>query len=119
MMERRLHTRYALSLPVTLTRGVAAPSARSAEMTNLSAGGCYFRGELEGGVARATLSFKGQGAAFASGRIVRKTGAAGFAVEFDSTDAEVSRLASCLDVLSLRARNDFIAGLLKPEVVLT
>jgi PilZ domain-containing protein len=119
MMERRLHTRYALSLPVTLTRGVAAPSARPAEMINLSAGGCYFQGALEGGVARATLSFKGQGAAFASGRIVRKTGDKGFAVEFDSTDAEVSRLASCLDVLSLRARNDFIAGLLKPEVVLT
>jgi hypothetical protein len=118
-MERRLHTRYALTLPVKLTRGVPAPSVRPAEMTNLSAGGCYFQGELEGGVGRATLWFKGQGATFASGRIVRTTGAKGFAVAFDSTDAEVARLASCLDVLSLRARNDFIAGLLKPEVVLT
>jgi hypothetical protein len=118
-MERRLYTRYVLSLPVTLTRGVAAPSTRPAEMINLSAGGCYFQGELEGGVGRATLWFKGQGTAFASGRIVRQTGDKGFAVEFDSTDAEISRLASCLDVLSLRARNDFIAGLLKAEVVLT
>jgi hypothetical protein len=118
-MERRLYTRYALSLPVTLTRGAASPSPRRAELVNLSAGGCYFQGELEGGVGRATLWFKGQGVAFASGRIVRETGGTGFAVEFDATDAEVSRLASCLDVLSLRARNDFIAGLLKPEVVLT
>jgi hypothetical protein len=117
-MERRLHTRYALSLPVTLTRGVAAPSRRPAEMINLSAGGCYFQGELEGGVGRATLWFKGQGTAFASGRIVRQTGE-GFAVAFDSADAEIARLASCLDVLSLRARNDFIAGLLRAEVVLT
>ena len=120
MVERRKYPRYALAVPVTLTCNNATPSAVAAQMIDLSAGGCYFRGALVSDVSRATISFKeARGAPFATGRIVRRGGDPGFAVTFDSIDTEVPRLASCLAILSLGVRSDFVSGFLKPEIALT
>lgn len=119
-MEHRRHPRYVLSVPVKLTGNNGTRSSVAAEMIDLSAGGCYFRGPLVGDFSRVTISFKeARDAPFATGRIVRRGRDPGFAVAFDSVDIEVPRLASCLAILSVGVRNEFVSGLLKPEVDLT
>ena len=119
-MEHRRYPRYALSVPVMLTGNNGAQSPVAAEMIDLSAGGCYFRGPVLGDFNRVTISFKeARDAPFATGRIVRRGRDPGFAVAFDSIDTEVPRLASCLAILSLGVRSEFVSGFLKPEVDLT
>jgi PilZ domain len=118
-MERRRHPRYLLSVAVTLRPSDPAESPYAAEITNLSAGGCYFRTALQGQFTRVTISFKTPGgSSFATGTVVRSHAGSGFAVAFDSVDEEVPRLTSSLAVLSVGVRNQFVSGLLGSEIAL-
>jgi hypothetical protein len=83
--EQRQHPRFELGLPVTLLFGAKKTSVPG-ELRDISAGGCYFKSQIEVDIDRRVLLVLRDTSGHtcrAAGRVVRTLAYQGFAVLFD------------------------------------
>jgi hypothetical protein len=116
--EQRQYPRLGLGLPVTLL--LLGRGAISAELQDISRGGCFFKSREVVPLDRrisVLLSAEGGKTCQASGRIVRTVAYKGFAVLFDQDDGgALDEFIHDLIPLPQESRAHILSALLKPEI---
>ncbi len=116
--EQRQYPRLGLGLPVTLL--LLGRGAISAELQDISRGGCFFKSREVVPLDRrisVMLAAEGGKTCQASGRIVRTVAYKGFAVLFDQDDGgALDEFIRDLIPLPQESRADVLSSLLKPEI---
>jgi hypothetical protein len=116
--EQRQYPRLGLGLPVTLV--LLGRGQVSAELQDISRGGCFFKSRevvpLDRRISVA-LSVEGGKTCQASGRVVRTVAYKGFAVLFDQDDGgAIEEFIRDLTPLPQESRAALLSSLLKPEI---
>ena len=116
--EQRQHPRIGLGLPVTLQ--LLGRGQVSAELQDISRGGCFFKSTEIVPIDRrisVVLSANGGKTCQASGRVVRTVAYKGFAVLFDQDDGgAIEEFIRDLTPLPLESRAALLSSVLKPEI---
>ena len=116
--EQRQYPRIGLGLPVTLQ--LLGRGNVSAELQDISRGGCFFKSAENVPVDRrisVVLSANGGKTCQASGRVVRTVAYKGFAVLFDQDDGGgIEDFIRELTPLPLESRAALLSSVLKPEI---
>jgi hypothetical protein len=116
--EQRQFPRLGLGLPVTLLLLGRGPV--SAELQDISRGGCFFKSPEAVPLDRrisVLLSAEGGKTCQASGRVVRTVAYTGFAVLFDEDDGgAIDEFIHDLIPLPQEGRAQLLSTLLKPEI---
>ena len=116
--EQRQYPRLGLGLPVTLM--LLGKGQVSAELQDISRGGCFFKSREVVPLDRrisVVLSVQGGKSCQASGRVVRTVAYRGFAVLFDQDDGVgVDELIRDLASLPQESRAAALSEKLKPEI---
>jgi hypothetical protein len=117
-MEQRQYPRLGLGLPVTLM--LLGRGQVSAELQDISRGGCFFKSREPVPMDRrisVVLSVEGGKSCQASGRVVRTVAYKGFAVLFDQDDGgAIEEFIRDLTPLPQESRAALLSSLLKPEI---
>jgi hypothetical protein len=117
-MEQRQYPRLGLGLPVTLM--MLGRGQVSAELQDISRGGCFFKSRETVPLDRrisVVLSVEGGKSCQASGRVVRTVAYKGFAVLFDQDDGgSIDEFIRDLTPLPQESRAARLSTLLKPEI---
>jgi hypothetical protein len=116
--EQRQYPRLGLGLPVTLM--LLGRGQVSAELQDISRGGCFFKSKAPVPLDRrisVVLSVEGGRTCQASGRVVRTVAYRGFAVLFDQDDGgTIDEFIRDLTPLPQESRAALLGSLLKPEI---
>jgi hypothetical protein len=116
--EQRQYPRLGLGLPVTLM--LLGKGQVSAELQDISRGGCFFKSREVVPLDRrisVVLSVQGGKSCQASGRVVRTVAYRGFAVLFDQDDGgAIEEFIRDLTPLPQESRAALLGSLLKPEI---
>jgi len=116
--EQRQYPRLGLGLPVTLS--LLGRGEVSAELQDISRGGCFFKsGETVPVDRRISVVLTSQGGKTvqASGRVVRTVAYKGFAVLFDQDDGgAIEDFIRDLTPLAQEGRAALLSSTLKPEI---
>lgn len=116
--EQRQYPRLGLGLPVTLM--LLGRGQVSAELQDISRGGCFFKSREPVPMDRrisVVLSVEGGRTCQASGRVVRTVAYRGFAVLFDQDDGgTIDEFIRDLTPLPQESRAALLGSLLKPEI---
>ena len=116
--EQRQYPRLGLGLPVTLM--LLGRGEVSAELQDISRGGCFFKSSEAVPVDRrisVVLSATGGKTVQASGRVVRTVAYKGFAVLFDQDDGgAIEEFIRDLAPLLQEGRAALLSSTLKPEI---
>jgi hypothetical protein len=117
--EQRQYPRLGLGLPVTLV--LLGRGEVSAELQDISRGGCFFKSTQTVAIDRrisVVLSSTNGGKTFqASGRVVRTVAYKGFAVLFDEDDGgTIEEFIRELGPLPQESRAALLSSKLKPEI---
>ena len=116
--EQRQYPRLGLGLPVTLM--LLGKGQVSAELQDISRGGCFFKSRETVPLDRrisVVLSVQGGKSCQASGRVVRTVAYKGFAVLFDQDDGgAIEEFIRDLTPLPQESRAALLGSLLKPEI---
>ena len=116
--EQRQYPRLGLGLPVTLM--LLGKGQVSAELQDISRGGCFFKSREVVPLDRrisVVLSVQGGKSCQASGRVVRTVAYRGFAVLFDQDDGgAIEEFIRDLTPLPQESRAALLSSLLKPEI---
>src|SRR5438034_11346508 len=116
--EQRQYPRIGLGLPVTLQ--LLGRGQVSAELQDISRGGCFFKSNETVPIDRrisVVLAANGGRTCQASGRVVRTVAYKGFAVLFDQDDtASLDELLRDLNALPLDGRAALLSAVLRPEI---
>jgi hypothetical protein len=116
--EQRQYPRIGLGLPVTLQ--LLGRGTVSAELQDISRGGCFFKSAEIVPIDRrisVVLSATGGKTCQASGRVVRTVAYKGFAVLFDQDDGgAIEDFIRELTPLTLESRAALLSSVLKPEI---
>jgi hypothetical protein len=116
--EQRQYPRLGLGLPVTLM--LLGRGEVSAELQDISRGGCFFKSSEAVPVDRrisVVLSANGGKTVQASGRVVRTVAYKGFAVLFDQDDGgAIEEFIRDLAPLLQEGRAALLSSTLKPEI---
>jgi hypothetical protein len=117
-VEQRQFPRLGLGLPVTLMLLGRGPI--SAELQDISRGGCFFKSKEPVPLDRRIsvgLTAEGGRTCQASGRVVRTVAYKGFAVLFDQDDGgALEEFIRDLTPLPQESRAALLSSLLKPEI---
>jgi hypothetical protein len=116
--DKRQYPRIGLGLPVTLQ--LLGRGQVSAELQDISRGGCFFKSSETVPINRrisVVLSAHGGRTCQASGRVVRTVAYKGFAVLFDEDDGgAVEEFIRELTPLPQESRAALLSSVLKPEI---
>jgi hypothetical protein len=116
--EQRQYPRLGLGLPVTLM--LLGKGQVSAELQDISRGGCFFKSREPVPMDRrisVVLSAAGGKSCQASGRVVRTVAYKGFAVLFDQDDGgAIDEFIRDLTPLPQESRAAVLSSRLKPEI---
>lgn len=116
--EQRQFPRLGLGLPVTLM--LLGRGEVSAELQDISRGGCFFKSRESVPIDRrisVVLSANGGKTCQASGRVVRTVAYRGFAVLFDEDDGgAIEDFIRDLTPLPQEGRAALLSSTLKPEI---
>src|SRR5262252_9557377 len=116
--DKRQYPRIGLGLPVTLQ--LLGRGQVSAELQDISRGGCFFKSTepvpMNRGIS-VVLSVNGGKTCPASGRVVRTVAYKGFAVLFDEDDGgAIDDFIRELKPLPQQSRAALLSSVLKPEI---
>jgi PilZ domain len=117
--EQRQYPRLGLGLPVTLM--LLGRGDVSAELQDISRGGCFFKsGEavpVDRRISVVLSTASGSKTVHASGRVVRTVAYKGFAVLFDEDDGgAIEEFIRDLTPLAQEGRAALLSSTLKPEI---
>jgi hypothetical protein len=116
--DKRQYPRIGLGLPVTLQ--LLGRGQVSAELQDISRGGCFFKSNEPVPLNRrisVVLSAHGGKTVQASGRVVRTVAYKGFAVLFDEDDGgAIEEFIRELTPLPQESRAALLSSVLKPEI---